>query len=213
MRVAIMQPYFFPYAGYFRLFTRADLFVVLDTVQFPRRGWVHRNRLLNATGEPAWVTLPLARSPRHATIAEQRFSDDAAGRLRARLRSFPVCDGGAAESRFTSLFDCDERVVDYLVRQLRGVCELLGITTPLVEASGLDINPALRGANRLRAIAHAVGADTYVNAPGGRMLYDAAEFERDGIDLEFLPDYAGNRISVLQRLLTEPLDKLRAQII
>ena len=45
--VAIMQPYFIPYAGYFRLFTGADLFVVCDDVQFPRRGWLHRNKLID----------------------------------------------------------------------------------------------------------------------------------------------------------------------
>jgi WbqC-like protein family len=50
LTVAIMQPYFLPYAGYSRLFAATDLFVVYDCVQFPRRGWVHRNRLVNTAG-------------------------------------------------------------------------------------------------------------------------------------------------------------------
>ena len=57
--VAIMQPYFAPYAGYFRLLATTDLFVVYDCVQFPRRGWVHRNQLPDAAGKLDWLTLPL----------------------------------------------------------------------------------------------------------------------------------------------------------
>ena len=60
--VAVMQPYFIPYAGYFRLFAASDLFVIYDCVQFPRRGWVHRNRLLDRSGKLRWLTLPLDRA-------------------------------------------------------------------------------------------------------------------------------------------------------
>jgi hypothetical protein len=49
--VSIMQPYFLPFAEYFRLFAASDVFVLLDDVQFPRRGWVHRNRLHDRGGE------------------------------------------------------------------------------------------------------------------------------------------------------------------
>ena len=63
MRIAIMQPYFIPYAGYFRLFQSVDLFVVYDCIQFARRGYVHRNQLPNFTDELSWITLPLAKAP------------------------------------------------------------------------------------------------------------------------------------------------------
>src|ERR1700750_1478713 len=66
--VPIMQPSFLPYAGYFRLFAASDLFVVYDCVQFPRRGWVHRNRLPLASGDAGWLTLPVAKAPRDALI-------------------------------------------------------------------------------------------------------------------------------------------------
>ena len=60
--IAVMQPYFVPHAGYFRLFAASDLFVVFDCVQFPRRGWVHRNRLPDAQGRARWLTLPLSKA-------------------------------------------------------------------------------------------------------------------------------------------------------
>src|SRR5258706_15733139 len=88
--VAIMQPYFIPYAGYFRLFAATDLFVVYDCVQFPRRGWVHRNRLVDASGKERWLTLPIEKAPRDTLIKDLRFSVDAREILARRLRSLPI---------------------------------------------------------------------------------------------------------------------------
>ena len=72
--VAVMQPYFMPYAGYFRLFAAADVFVLFDCVQFPRRGWVHRNRFATAAGHLDWLTLPLLKCPRETRIDELAFA-------------------------------------------------------------------------------------------------------------------------------------------
>src|SRR5260370_23913658 len=68
-----MQPYFTPYGGYFRLFAASDLFVIYDCVQFPQRGWVHRNRLVDRAGKERWLTLPLAKAPQSVLIADLRF--------------------------------------------------------------------------------------------------------------------------------------------
>ncbi len=88
--VAIMQPYFIPYAGYFRLFAASDLFVIYDCVQFPRRGWVHRNKMPGADGRECWLTLPLAKMPRDVRIRDLSFSADAAAILRERMRRIPL---------------------------------------------------------------------------------------------------------------------------
>src|SRR5215207_8721062 len=95
--VAIMQPYFIPYAGYFRLFAASDLFVIYDCVQFPRRGWVHRNRLPDATGQESWLTLPLAKAPRDVRIRDLRFSADADQILADRMRRIPLLAGRQSE--------------------------------------------------------------------------------------------------------------------
>src|SRR5262245_31097005 len=84
--VAIMQPYFFPYAGYFRLFAASDLFVIYDCVQFTRRGWVHRNMLTDVSGEARWLTLPLEKAPQDVLIRDLRFPPNAAELLADRLR-------------------------------------------------------------------------------------------------------------------------------
>ena len=111
MRVAVMQPYFYPYAGYFRLFAAADCFVVLDCVQFNRRGRVHRAQLLDARG--GWLTLPLARQPResllrHAVGAAQvaavgdrdaQVRVDAPERVAVRLNGASVATGLRVRTR------------------------------------------------------------------------------------------------------------------
>lgn len=209
-----MQPYFYPYAGYFRLFACTDLFVVLDDVQFPRRGWVHRNRLLNRAGQPDWLTLPLRKTPRDTTIAQQRFSDNAQATLRARARRFPVlaANTAAAHPVCEGLFDCDRPFVDYLVRQLTAVCGWLNLPTQLTRASSLALDPELKGAERLIAVTRAFDADTYINAPGGAKLYERETFSRAGIALRFLPDFIGNPLSMLERALSEPAAAVRAEI-
>ena len=213
-RVAIMQPYFFPYAGYFRLCAETDLFIVLDDVQFPRRGWVHRNKLIDSVRRPSWLTLPLRPSRRDSTITDQRFADDARAMLAERVRRFPdLCRHGEASSPLLeSLFACHRPFVDYLTAQLRLVCTMLGITTPMARASDFGVDPAIRGADRIIALARAAGASTYVNAPGGRALYERGTFARHGLTLEFLADYAGDPISILQRLQTEPVRAVRDSI-
>src|SRR5829696_928509 len=116
--VAIMQPYFAPYAGYFRLFAAADLFVLYDCVQFPRRGWVHRNRLIDGMGREMWLTLRLARAPRDVPIKDLRFAPDAASALEQDLRRFPDLKVLAkrAPAVYQTLTDLHGTPVDYIER-------------------------------------------------------------------------------------------------
>ena len=90
LTIAIMQPYFIPYAGYFRLFAASDLFVIYDCVQFPRRGWVHRNKMIGADGRECWLTLPLTKMSRDVRIRDLSFAADADAVLRERMRRIPL---------------------------------------------------------------------------------------------------------------------------
>ena len=83
---------------------------------------------------------------------------------------------------------------------LRETASVLGLTAPFVRDADLGLPSDLRGQERVFAVCAAVGADVYVNAPGGRMLYDVAEFAKRGLKLEFLPEYQGDPASILQRL-------------
>jgi hypothetical protein len=211
--VAIMQPYFVPYGGYFRLLTATDLFVVYDCVQFPRRGWVHRNRLPDATGDLRWLTLPLERAPQETLIGELRFRADAQAALREQFPRFPLLARDATGTPLhDALLDLSGTPVDYIERLLRTAATLMGIPWNSVRSSTLGIAPELHGQDRILAIAKALGATRYVNSPNGRALYEPERFARDGIELRFLSDYGGALASILARLLNEPPAAVAAEI-
>lgn len=211
-RVAIMQPYFFPYGGYFRLLSETDLFVIYDCVQFPREGRVHRAQVPGPHGTEEWLTLPLQPAPLQTPIAGQRFHPNAAQLWAARTKRFPWYGANKtpqADALRALLNNFDQPLVDYLESGLRHACAALGITTPILRSTTLDIPPDLRGQSRVIATAQAVGATHYLNAPGGRALYDAPSFATHGLKLEFLPPYTGP----LQHLLPAMLagENLRPQ--
>ena len=127
--VAIMQPYFIPYAGYFRLFAASDLFVIYDCVQFPRRGWVHRNQLIDASGAERWVTLPLVKAPQSILIRDLQFLPNAAGLFAQRLRSFPILQKPpkAAKPIIRALVDVGGTPLAYIELLLQRVATYLGL--------------------------------------------------------------------------------------
>jgi hypothetical protein len=211
--VAIMQPYFYPYAGYFRLFSRADLFVIYDCVQFPRRGWVHRNRLSGADGQLQWLTLRVAHAPQDTSIHGIHLQDGAMEQLGQDLRRFPALRRWQADGYGgLPLLEGASLLVDYLECNLKAVLDRLGIDCPMVRSSSLAIDPELRGQQRILAIAAQLGARRYLNAPGGRELYDAATFAHAGIELEFLEPATGNPASLLERLCAADHEALRVDV-
>jgi hypothetical protein len=213
--VAIMQPYFFPYAGYFRLLTRSDLFVIYDCVQFPRRGWVHRNKLKDRSGAEQWLTLPLVKQKQEVLIKDLLFPEDASRELAERLRPFPLIspDPEWKEEVLRRVLATGTGVVDYLEEMLQLVaCRLGGPAWNLCRSSSFDIPQTLRGQDRIIEIARRTGARRYLNAPGGVDLYDKEKFAASGLELEFLPKYDGPFDSMLGRILAERPDRLAQDI-
>jgi hypothetical protein len=204
-RVAVMQPYLFPYAGYFRLFHMVDLFVMYDCVQFPRRGRVHRTEITRRDARPAWLTLPLARQPRDTRIKDLHFADGARATFDERVKDLDhlgTPTSAQAERVLEFLHAPLNGVVDFLEEGLRLVCDLLGLPFKVSRSSTLGLDDGLRGQARVLAIAEAHGAHTYVNAPGGTALYDPDGFRARGIDLRFLTPYDGRFMRMLPALLT-----------
>jgi hypothetical protein len=205
LTVAIMQPYFIPYAGYFRLFAASDLFVIYDCVQFPRRGWVHRNKLVDAVGAERWLTLPLEKAPQNVLIRNLRFTPNSAQVLADRLRQFPLLarNPPCAEQILAALRDVQGSPLDYIERLLERTVAYFGFPWRVMRSSTLNVPAEVRGQDRILEIARRLGARRYVNAPGGRDLYDQSAFADAGIELRFLPNYAGPHASVLTRILQE----------
>jgi hypothetical protein len=210
-----MQPYFVPYAGYFRLFAASDLFVIYDCVQFPRRGWVHRNRMLGADGRECWLTLPLANMPRDVRIRDLSFSPGAGVILQERMRRIPLLATSSQPEPeiLKALKNVSGTPVEYLERLLREVVSGLGLRWHTIRSSSLHLSDSFRGQDRIIEIARRLGAGRYINAPGGRALYDPERFAASGIELRFLGDYPGPSSSILHRTLKEDRQSLSAEIV
>jgi hypothetical protein len=215
LNVAIMQPYFFPYAGYFRLFAASDLFVIYDCVQFPRRGWVHRNLLVDASGTERWLTLPIEKAPQNVLIRDLRFPPNAAQILADRLWPFPLVasDPASVEHILAALVDVKGTPLDYIERLLELTVAYCGLRWRVIRSSTLNVPAEFRGQDRIIEIARRLGARRYVNAPGGRDLYDPAAFASVGIELRFLPEYTGPKVSILTRMLGDNRNELAQDIL
>jgi WbqC-like protein len=213
--VAVMQPYFMPYAGYFGLIAAVDLFIVFDCVQFPRRGWVHRNQLADADGKPKWLTLPIEKAPREVRICDLKFAPDAEQRFSAQLNSFPALQPPDIQDDplIRAVQELKGRPLDYNIKLLELACQRLKIPFEFVCSSALDVDPDLAGQERVLALAKIHKADRYVNLPGGRSIYDREVFMKQDLQLDFLPAYSGPQWSILQRLFSEDNEQLRQEII
>jgi len=214
--VAVMQPYFYPYAGYFRLLAVADLFVILDDVQFPRRGRVHRCEMPRHAGGSTWLTLPLTRQSRHVRIRDLAFREDARATLDERLRAFPWLahgQGPLATGVREHLWGKLPTPAAFLEAGLGLVADALGLPARRVRSSSLDVDRAQQGQDYIIALAQAVGAEVYINAPGGRALYDPARFAAAGLCLRFLEPYDGRVRYLLPALVSEDPATLRRDIL
>jgi hypothetical protein len=207
--VSIMQPYFFPYLGYFQLVHAADAFVAYDTAQYSRGGWINRNRILGADG-PAWFTLPVAHDDISLPIDQRHYADpggDARQRLLRKLdnqyRRAPRFRA-AMDLLEPLLLNRETNVAAYNLHALRGVCAHLGITTRIEPASALPPTAGLRGTDAVLGLCRQFGADTYVNSIGGTGLYSPEAFARQGLALRFLrseatpyPQFGGEPVAAL----------------
>lgn len=215
--VAVMQPYFFPYRGYFRLFEEADEFILFDTAQFARRGRIHRCQVPGPGGSEEWLTLPLVRQPQETAIRDLCFTDDARERLDRRLERLPWYReaGGPNAARVREFLNqpLTSTVVDYLEDGLKLVNALLGIDTPMRRSSSLRVDPVLRGQERILALCRATGARRYVNTPGGRDLYDRSAFDAEGVELSFLPEYDGPHVHLLPALVRLGGEEIRDDLL
>jgi hypothetical protein len=190
MKLAIMQPYFFPYIGYWQLFHVADRFVVYDDVNYIKGGWVNRNRLL-INGRPGYITVPLQKSSPYRRICDIALHP--APWWRGKLARM-VENTYRKAPCFADVFPVVENLIqhqannlsEYLVHQLRTLAALMGITTEFVATSRQYQNSHLSGQVRVLDICRREQATTYVNVQGGQDLYDAGAFGSAGIELRFL---------------------------
>lgn len=191
MKIGIMQPYFFPYIGYFQLMNAVDEFVVYDNIEFTKKGWINRNRIL-VNGEDSFITLPLKKDSDFLDVRDRYLADSwrterlkMLNRIKESYRKAPQFDYVYPIIEKSIFFE-DSNLFNYILNSLKQVKEYLEIRTSFIISSTIPMDHALKSEKKVIAICKARNADTYVNPIGGIQLYIKAEFENEGIDLHFL---------------------------
>jgi len=227
--VGIMQPYLFPYIGYFQLIEATERWVVFDTPQFIRHGWVNRNRILHPNEGSQYIMAPLVKQPRHTPIQEMMLADKPAclDRIRGQLQHYrkhaPHFEEAIALLEATFEGD-DAKLSTLIVRGLELCCDWLEIdfNARIFSSMQLELGPVEGPGDWAPKISAALGATSYVNPPGGEDLFDPTQFAELGVDLRILdttltPYKQGRRtfepgLSILDVIMWNSPDQARTML-
>ena len=186
MIVSIMQPYLFPYIGYYQLANLSDQFVVYDDVNYIKQGYINRNYILS-NGRKHRFSAPVERISSFRKINQHDFDS----RITFVLPLFEDAYRSAPNFNMVyplieDVFKGPRNVAAFTSRSIAKVFDYLGTPLRSVYSSDLDIPISLSGVERVIYICEALGATTYVNAIGGRELYSAEYFISSGVNLQFI---------------------------
>ncbi len=194
MKLGIMQPYLFPYIGYFQLINAVDEFVVYDDVQYIKNGWINRNAILQSGGNasPVQFTFSVKGDRSDNKINERYYSDTFPAEVKRFLKTLYYNYHNAPHYTDTIaliqeiLTYSDRCVSQYNAYSLQKISEYLGIKTRFLLSSTLSIPSELKAQDRVLWVCKHLGTTVYINAIGGQELYSQEIFERKGIQLRFL---------------------------
>ena len=189
MKLGIMQPYFFPYLGYFALINVTDFWIVFDNVQYIRHGWINRNRILHPVEGWSYIVVPV-KSSRETTIQEVIIAQDRKwkkrilGQLHHYKKKAPYYL--TTFSLVEECLDIDTSSISQLnVSILAKVCAYIGIKFDFSFFSSmkLKLGPVESPGDWALRISEAVGAKEYINPPGGENLFDRGKFAKSNVKL------------------------------
>ncbi len=195
MKVAIMQPYFLPYIGYWQLIRAVDTFVIYDNIEFTKKGWMHRNNIL-LNNKKTLFTLPLKKGSDFLNVADRVLADDSekqVSKILAQIKNeYQKADFFSEASpviRDIFLY-ADKNLFEYIYYSVQKICEYLHIETKIVKSSEVSIEHELKGQDKVIKICESLGAKAYLNSMGGQNLYEREIFHGRGIELLFLESEA-----------------------
>ena len=191
MKLAIMQPYFFPYIGYFQLMNAVEEFVVYDNIKYTKKGWINRNRIL-VNGKDAYINIPLKKDSDYLNVSDRYLADSwpieakrILNRIKESYRKSPNFDDAYSVIEKCLLFE-DKNLFNFIFNSLQIIKTYLDIATPLSISSGIAIDHKLKAEEKVMAICKAKNASGYINPIGGVELYDKNTFKKENIELSFL---------------------------
>lgn len=191
MKIAIMQPYLFPYLGYYQLINSVDKFVVYDEIEYTKKGWINRNRIL-INGTDHLFTIPVKNDSDFLHVNKRFLAEnynDHKKKLKNQIRSAYL-----KSPQFSIVFPIIEECLDFsnnnlfefILNSIHKICSYLEIKTDLIISSALNINSSFKGENKVIEINKVLNSSIYINAIGGLNLYTKENFSKNNIELKFL---------------------------
>lgn len=217
-----MQPYFFPYLGYYQLLNSVDTFVFLDDVAYINKGWVNRNRI-HVNGEIFYLTVPLNKSSQNKKINEieiNQFKKSSEKILKTVQINYKKSKN--FDLIFSIILDSFKEVSmisELSKNSILNFADYLGIQSRIVNSSSIYLNSYLKGQDRIIDICKIENAGIYLNLSGGMNLYDGEVFSRSNIILKFLQhknfsyiDSIPANLSIIDVAMNIPRDEIVGMI-
>ena len=190
MKIAIMQPYFMPYLGYWQLMNAVDQYIIYDDVNYIRGGWINRNRIL-INDQVRYFNIPVLGGSQNKKINEIMMDNNEA-LIKKRLQTLEFAYKRAPYYNdvyplMKEILLCGEKNLSkYLLNSFFVLSKYLDMTTKFVISSTIEKDNSLKGQDKILSICRALKATEYYNAIGGRELYSFEAFRQKGICLKFL---------------------------
>lgn len=185
-----MQPYFFPYIGYFQLINSVDQFVIFDDVNFIKRGWINRNRIL-LNNEEYLFTLPLSKASQNSLIRDIEIFDHQKSKASLLEKIYSSYKKAPFFNETINLIEeivsnPEQNLSKYIGNSLVKICAYFEIKTNFIYASDLSYNRLCGGQEKIMTIIKKLRANSYYNLPNGVDLYDAVFFANNDVKLKFI---------------------------
>lgn len=189
MKLGIMQPYFFPYIGYWQLINAVDKYVVYDDVTYIKGGWISRNNIL-LNNSKHMLTLPLVSPSSFKKINEIDITKE----IKMKEKVIKTIKTAYLKAPYYKdiipfierLFDSNTNIATLNYNAILEINNYLEITTEVLLSSAIEKDNSLKGQDKVLHINKVLGADIYINAIGGKKLYSKDKFEEKNIKLFFL---------------------------
>ena len=187
MKLAIMQPYFLPYIGYFQLMKAADTFVIYDDVTYIKQGWINRNRIL-LNKKDFMISLEIRGASSFKKINTVEVGNNRAKLLKTIIQAYKKAPFFEEHKQLIfSLFQSEEtNLAKYISFIFSTLNEYLDINTSILISSEIAKDNSLKGQEKVIEICKSLKANTYINSIGGKELYSKQDFLVANIELQFI---------------------------
>ena len=227
MKLAVMQPYLFPYIGYFQLINKVDVFVVYDNVKYVKRGWINRNKLRASSVKAEYFTLPLEKASHHLDIVERKIHKKEFIRFKLKLLNRVHKNYSKADYYLDGLKiieSCLDLKADNLFKfinySIKRINDYLDINTSMAVSSNLPVDHNLKAQDRVLSICKNYKCSEYWNVYAGLKLYKFKDFSDQNVRLYFLKSFKNilydqksdnfiSNLSILDVIMHNSKDRIR----